>query len=405
MSAIGRRPFLKALGGAVAGLSVSRATAAGHHTSAAVSKPNVLFIAFDDMNHWMEPLRGHPQAKTPHLQRFAGTGVNFTHSYCASPSCLPSRTALLTGVLPHRSGVYTNYQYWREAMPDAETLPAYFKSHGYWAGGAGKIFHNDQPDPRSWDEYFPSKEKHMPQDVRPPVARGKTVKMPPFPDMYMAFDWSPLDVNDDQMGDAQSVKWVIDQLNQPRDRPFFLGCGIYRPHLPWYVPLKYFEMFPLSGVRLPPVLSNDLADVGERAVEIAHRGGNYHQHLVKAGLWKNAVQAYLASLAFADAQFGRLMAALDASDHRSDTIVVVWSDHGWQFGEKEHWRKFALWENVAHVVTMLRVRESDAIKSCRSWTSSRRCANSVACRLRETSTAQAWCRSSKDPRHTVSTPH
>ncbi len=318
-----------------------------------VPRPNVLFVSLDDLNDWIEPLGGHPQAKTPHLVRFAGEAVNFANSYCASPSCLPSRTALLTGIPCYRSGVYSNYQYWREVLPDAVTLPQHFRAHGYWAGGAGKIFHNDQPDPVSWDDYFPSKERHMPNYYYP--RRGETVNMPYFKDMYRDFDWSPLPLSDEETGDFKSVSWVIDKLRSEHEKPFFLACGIYRPHVPWYVPQKYFDLFPLESVRLPKVLDHDLDDLGERAVDIAHRAGNYHQHVLEAGQWRNAVQGYLASIAYADAMLGRLLDALESSPHADNTIVVLWSDHGWQLGEKEHWRKFALWENVIRTVLMIKV--------------------------------------------------
>jgi arylsulfatase A-like enzyme len=256
---VARRDFLKTLGGGLAALAtpafLSRCAGPGK-----AARPNVLFVSLDDLNDWIEPLGGHPQARTPNLNRLARESVNFTHSYCASPSCLPSRTALLTGIPCYRSGVYSNYQYWREALPEAETLPQRFMTNGYRTGGAGKIFHNDQPDPASWDDYFPSKTKHMPDDVRP--KRGATVSMPAFPNMYGDFDWTPLDVPVEEMGDAKSVDWVIRQLGRTHDKPFFLACGIYRPHLPWYVPRKYYEMFPLETVKLPLVLENDLADVG-----------------------------------------------------------------------------------------------------------------------------------------------
>lgn len=353
MTRVGRRPFMQVLGGAAAGASIpaSSAVGSGEGAQPGSQRPNVLFIAFDDLNHWAEPLGGHPQAKTPHLARFARTGVNFARSFCASPSCLPSRTGLLTGLYPHTSGVYTNYQHWREALPDAETLPKRFMAHGYRVSGSGKVFHD--ADPRSWDEYFPSKDKPVVENFRPKP--GAMVNMPVFPGVYTDFDWAPIDIPDEQMGDYKSVSWVSDQLRKTHDQPFFLACGMSRPHNPWYVPRKYYDMFPLEGIRLPDVRDRDLLDVGERAVEIAHRGGNYHRHIVGAGLWKNVIQAYLASLAFADAQFGRLIDALDASPHANNTIVVVWSDHGWQFGEKEHWRKFALWENTTRVLTMIRV--------------------------------------------------
>ena len=318
-------------------------------------RPNILFIAVDDLNDWIEPLGGHPQTQTPNLARLAEEGVVFTRAYTPSPSCNPSRTALLTGQHPTTSGMYSNYQWWRQVLPDAVTLPRYFADHGYWAGGAGKIFHNNQPDPGSWDDYFPSLEEHMPTSPRP--AGEGTVNMPAFPDMYGAFDWAPLDVRDEEMGDYQSVAWAIEQLEREHGQPFFLAVGIYRPHLPWYVPRKYFEMFPLDGIELPLLLEDDLEDVPERGVEIARRGGNYHRHVVAADQWRQGVQGYLASIAFADAMVGRLLEALDASPHAANTVVVLWSDHGWQFGEKDHWRKFALWENLTRVVLMFRAPE------------------------------------------------
>jgi arylsulfatase A-like enzyme len=318
-----------------------------------VGLPNVLFIAVDDLNDWIEPLEGHPQAITPNLARLAAEGMLFTRAYTPSPSCNPARTALMTGLHPSTSGMYSNYQMWREVLPDAVTLSRYFGNHGYWVAGAGKIFHNNQPDPRSWDAYFPSLENHMPSDPRPP-GQGP-VNMPVFPDMYTAFDWSTLDVPDEEMGDYKSVDWVIEQLGREHDRPFFLAAGIYRPHLPWYVPRSYFEQHPVESVQLARVIGNDLEDVPERGVEIARRGGDYHAHVLAAGQQREATQGYLASITFADVMVGRLLDALDRSAYAQNTIVVLWSDHGWQLGEKEHWRKFALWENTSRVVLMFRV--------------------------------------------------
>jgi arylsulfatase A-like enzyme len=319
------------------------------------ARPNILFISVDDLNDWIQPLGGHPQARTPNLVRLADEGVTFARAYTASPACNPSRTALLTGRHTYRTGMYSNYQEWREVLPDEVTLPRYFSEHGYWSAGAGKIFHNNMPDPRSWDDYFPSMEKHMPDYYYP--TPGATVSMPAFENMYGDFDWSPIDIPDEETGDYQSVDWVINQLGREHEAPFFLACGIYRPHVPWYVPRKYFDMFPLESVGLPAVLEGDLDDIGERGRDIAYRGGNYHRHIVEAGEWRRAVQGYLASIAYADALVGRLLDALEASPYANNTIVILWSDHGWQLGEKEHWRKFALWDNVARVVLMMKVPE------------------------------------------------
>lgn len=335
---------------------------------AETARPNVLFIAVDDLNDWIEPLGGHPQAKTPNFRRFAKQSVCFTNANCPSPGCNPSRTAIMTGLAPFTSGVYSNYQDWREVIPKRTTIGAYFRKHGYYSAGAGKIFHYHMVDPDCWDAFWPSQKKNMPDEVFPDFTKSrfykrgdrapKTMSMPPFRHMYGMFDWSPLEVGDEKMGDYQSVDYVLKQLSEPREKPFFLACGIYRPHLPWYVPKKYFDMFPLKQVQLPRRRKDDLEDVGPRARDIAFRGGGYHRHVVAAGQWRQAVQGYLASIAFADAMLGRLLDGLKKSGKADRTIVVLWSDHGWQLGEKKHWRKFALWDNVVRSVLMIHVPRS-----------------------------------------------
>lgn len=317
-------------------------------------RPNVLFISVDDLNDWIEPLGGHPQARTPNLRRLAEEAITFNRAYCASPGCNPSRGAILSGLHTYTTGLYSNYQDWRKIprITELPTLNRYFKDNGYFTTGAGKIYHYQQVDSTGWDDYFPSLTKPMPNDNFPPK---RPASMPPFKYIYNMFDWSPLDITDEETGDYQSVKYISEQLNKQHERPFFLACGIYRPHLPWYVPRKYFDLFPLDSIQLPRVQENDTTDLGPFARrELAERGGNYHRHVVQAGLWKNAVQGYLASIAFADAMVGRLLKALDESPYADNTIVVLWSDHGWQLGEKNHWRKFALWENVNRSVLMIR---------------------------------------------------
>ena len=241
-------------------------------TDATATRPNILFISIDELNDWIEPLGGHPQAITPNLTRLANEGVNFTHAYTASPACNPSRMALLSGQHTYRTGMYSNYQSWQEVMPDVETLPEYFAAQGYWTGGAGKIFHNGQPDPDSWDEYFPSKQKPFPDYFYP--GGESTVSMPAFESMYTDFDWSPIDLATEDTGDYQSVNWALNELAKERQKPFFMAVGIYRPHLPWYVPKEYFDRFPLDQVELPKTLENDMDDVPGRGHNIASRAGN-----------------------------------------------------------------------------------------------------------------------------------
>ena len=307
--------------------------------SSAADKPNVLFIAVDDLNDWVGVLQGHPQAATPNLDRLSARGVLFTRCYCAAPACNPSRVALMTGIRPSTSGVYQNSDPWRKALPDAVTLPQHFMAHGYAALGAGKIYHGRFPDPPSWNEYFPSKTKQRPGDPvpahRPANGIPKTAH----------FDWGPLQVADDQMGDTQVADWVIDQVGRNHDKPFFLACGMFRPHLPWYVPQEYFDRFPLDQIQLPRTAPNDLEDIPPAGIRMARPKGD-HAAVVKHSQWRRAVQGYLASISFADAQIGRVIHALDQSPHAHNTIVVLWTDHGWHLGEKRHWRKFALWEEA-----------------------------------------------------------
>lgn len=313
---------------------------------AAAEKPNVLFLAVDDLNDWITPLGGHPQSATPNIDRLAKRGMLFTSTYCAAPACNPSRAALMTGIRPSTSGVYNNPDPWRVAMPDAVTLPQHFMAHGYTALGSGKIYHGSFPDPASWDEYWPSKTKQTPGDPMPP---NRPINGIPN---TAHFDWGPVDVDDAEMGDAQVADWVIQQLGRKYDKPFFLACGMFRPHLPWYVPQKYFDQFPLEDIRLPEVLKDDLDDIPPAGIRMA-RPDRDHAKVVKYNQWHKAVQGYLASIAFCDGQIGRVLDALDASPYASNTIIVFWTDHGWHLGEKEHWRKFALWEEATRTPMLI----------------------------------------------------
>jgi arylsulfatase A-like enzyme len=339
------------------------------------SKPNVLMISLDDLNDWIEPMAGHPQTITPNLSSFAKEAVSFHNAYCASPSCNPSRTALMTGKAPYRTGVYTNPQIWRHILPDEIMLPEHFKQAGYWAGGAGKIYHNNMPDPRSWDDYYPSLIQHFPyyylpdidsktgqtifrkqdNELREDSPQGLTLNMPTFDDMYIAFDWAPLPHNTEETGDYASAKWIVEQLGKKHDKPFFLGCGIYRPHLPFYVPQKYFDKFPLESIQLPKTLKADWDDIPKAGRKLAR--SQYHENVLKAGEWEKAVQGYLASINYADELTGMVLDALAASEYSDNTIVIVYSDHGWQLGEKQHWQKHALWENLINSVLMIKVPE------------------------------------------------
>jgi arylsulfatase A-like enzyme len=309
------------------------------------AKPNVLFIAVDDLNDWIGCLGGHPQARTPNLDQLAKRGVLFTRAYCAAPACNPSRASLMTGILPSTSGVYHNSQPWRPAMPGAVTLPQHFTKHGYWSAGAGKIYHGSFPDPASWQAYYPSQKRNKPPDPAP--AQRPVNGIP----KTRHFDWGPVAKPASAMGDYKVADWVIGQLKRKHDQPFFLACGIYRPHLPWYVPQKYFDLFNETEIQLPPTLKDDLKDVPAAGVRIARPQGD-HAKVTQHNQWKKAVHGYLASIAFADEQVGRVLDALEKSTHAANTIIVLWTDHGWHLGEKQHWRKFTLWERATRTPVM-----------------------------------------------------
>jgi Arylsulfatase A and related enzymes len=254
----------------------------------------------------------------------------------------------MTGVRPSSSGVYENQQPFRrsDALKDAVTLPQHFMANGYRAVGGGKIYHGSFPDPASWNEYFPSQKKNKPSD---PMPDGRPLNGIP---KTAQFDWGPVNVPDSQMGDYQVVDWAAAELKKPQDKPFFLACGIFRPHLPWYVPKKYFDMYPLEKITLPTVKEDDLDDVPPIGKHLALRSGD-HKKVMEHHQWRNAVQGYLAAISFCDAQVGRLLDAFDASPHAKNTTIVLWSDHGWHLGQKLHWRKFALWEEATHNVFMI----------------------------------------------------
>ncbi|MEX2263767.1 MAG: sulfatase [Bryobacteraceae bacterium] len=331
------------LGGGLAALG----TATGR---AAPQRPNVLFIAIDDLNDWVGALAGHPQTVTPSIDGLARRGVTFRHAYCQAPMCNPSRASLMLGLRPSSTGIYRNADVWRDGAPDAVALPQHFMNNGYEVLGGGKIYHGSQNDARSWQAYY-----NFEGFLHPPKV--------PVNDIPNAghFDWSPLDVKDEETADTKLAMWTGDYLSRKRDKPFFLACGFYRPHLPWYVPRQYFDKFPESGIRLPEVLANDLADVPKSAI----RSLRDHDNVTSTRQWKKAVASYLACINFADANVGRVLRALDSGPNRENTIIVLWTDHGWQLGEKQQWRKFTLWERSCRVVcTIAAPGVSQSNRSC-----------------------------------------
>ncbi|MHC4995585.1 MAG: sulfatase [Planctomycetota bacterium] len=320
-------------------------------------KPNVLFIAVDDLNDWVSALGGHPQGRTPNIDRLAERGMLFTNAHCSAPVCNASRTSLLFGVRPSTSGVYTNAHDWRRMgfFKNIPSLPMHFKNSGYKTLRTGKMFHahtfnnrayTGHSQPEAWHDGWPSKSQQMPYEQQPPSWPLSGSK---FYGGY--FDWGPLDTNDESMADRQVVAWAQQQMMQPHDQPVFLAVGIYRPHVPWWNPREYFDAFPLKDLQLPVIppakLGRDLDDVGPRGLEIARQ--TWHAWIEETDQWEKAVQAYLASMLFCDKMIGLLLDTLDRSPMADNTVIVLWSDHGYHHGEKEHWEKYSLWDDATRV--------------------------------------------------------
>lgn len=296
------------------------------------SQPNFLFIALDDLNHWVGYLGRNRQTSTPHIDALAKRGLRFTRSYCAAPVCNPSRAAIMSGLRPSSSGVYQNNDDWRSVISSEMTLPSTFRKAGYYVAGAGKIYHGGFDRHSDWDDYL----KNAGTDPQPIGDTG-----------VGGIKFAPLDCEDDDLREWKIVQYGIDQLQKRHERPFLLTIGLHKPHMPWSVPRKYFAPHPLDKIELPPIppRGDDLSDLPPSAVAMAKAQGD-HRQMLESGRWKEAIQAYLASISYADAMVGRLIDGLDKSQYRENTIVVLWGDHGWHLGEKQHWRKFALWEEA-----------------------------------------------------------
>lgn len=324
-------------------------------TTLVAKKPDVLFIAIDDMNDWTTLFDEGNPIQTPNLKRLAERGTFFTRAYCASPGCNPSRVALLTGYRPTTSGVYGNPDRWREIMPDALTLPKYFEVHGdYLTRGAGKIFHHgrwggDFTDNPSFQEFF---------DMLPIRAPGEGNKHNGFneADGFYSMRRPSLDWGEhgQKMIDVDTVEFIEAKMDEARTKPAFFAAGIFSPHLPFYAPSDTFTRYPLDQTVMPPMPEGDLDDKGEMAMRMVRKehyifDNTTAQEPYSPGSLEKMVQSYQAAADFADEMVGRLLDKLDETGRAENTIIVLWADHGYHLGDKETCVKFTLWEKANHV--------------------------------------------------------
>ena len=297
----------------------------------AAEQPNVLFIAVDDLNHWVGPLGRNKQTKTPHIDRLAAMGVTFSNAQCAAPVCNPSRAALLSGKRPGTTGIYDNGIPFENFLKPEESLVMQFKNAGYKTLGTGKLWHGGL----GWSEQWSTIQKER-------VKKGEVSDR-----SIGGIAFGPIvEGGDEAVSDTSIAEFGISELGKTHDKPFFLAIGFHKPHMPWNVPQKYYDLHPLADIQLPPTMKGDLADVPPAGVKMAKPSGD-HADVIASGRWKEAVQAYLASISYLDGQIGRVLDAYDKSPNKENTIIFFWGDHGWHLGEKEHWRKFTLWEEAA----------------------------------------------------------
>jgi len=315
--------------------------------------PNILFIAIDDLNNWIKLLNNEAPIKTPYLKELAQKGMLFTKAYAPSASCNPSRVAILTGMRPSTTGVYGNKSDWKRALPDAVTIPLYFRQADYKVMGAGKIFHHHWNgafhDSSSFDDF-----QQMPWLPDSPMPEEKLNGFEWYGSPNT--DWGIWPNSEDQQHvDQRTTAYVVDKLNSKHAKPFFLAAGIFRPHMPFFAPAEAFEEYPedLDEVQMPEINWNDWNDIPSGAEKMVGKewlwNGMMKADSIRPGAWKEAVRAYQVCATFADKQIGKIITALEKSPYSENTIIVLWSDHGFHLGEKEHWEKFALWEKTTQV--------------------------------------------------------
>jgi len=325
-------------------------------TGIANDKPNILFITIDDMNDWTTVFDKSNPIKTPNLEKLASRGAFFTKAYCSSPACNPSRASVMTGTRPHKTGIYGNGSDWRGTLSDIPTIQKYFKDNGYFVCGSGKIFHHHMDwafhDNASFHDY-----------------RMMSINEP-YPDKKLnGFDWMGSRNTDwgiwpdniEKTPDYRTAEYAINILKKEHDKPFFLNVGIYKPHSPFFAPKEFFDKYPITSLKMPEIKENDTDDLPSGAdffFELTNKGTGSGRGLwnalVKAqkenpNVHNEFVQAYQACASFADAMVGKIIDALDKSPYRDNTIIILWSDHGFHIGEKEHIEKFALWEKTTHI--------------------------------------------------------
>jgi arylsulfatase A-like enzyme len=321
------------------------ATAAPVLGQEAAGKPNVLFIAVDDLNTRMG-CYGDPVAKTPNIDKLASRGVRFERAYCQYPLCNPSRTSLLSGRYPTTTGVMENLTWFRTAMPQVVTLPQYFRNHGYATLRTGKIFHGGLDDDKGWDAGGEPYKPRKPPTGAEQVQRQKT-----------ADRREAVEGEGESLPDYRTASRAIQLLEEKRDKPFFLAVGFVKPHVPLIAPKKYFDLYDPKTIKLPPDFApKPTVGPGVPAEALTRNGDLFINRPATEQEARELIAAYYACISSTDAQVGRVLDALDRLKLRDKTVVVFFGDHGFHLGEKGKWSKHgSLYEPATHVPLIVAV--------------------------------------------------
>lgn len=323
------------------------------------ARPNILIISIDDLNDWVGCLNGHPQVQTPHMDALAARGTLFTNAHCQSPLCNSSRTSVMTGLRPTTTGIYGLAPWFRNLpeFADVVTLPQLFAQHGYETRSGGKIYHDAYP-PKAGREagvefelfgYHGSGGRPRPEKRIINLASPEDEQR-----WHPLMDWGVFPEHDHQQDDYKIATWAVEQLQElgddTREQPFMLFCGFRRPHVPCFAPQKWFDLYPEDTLLMPPIQASDRDDTPAFSWYLHWQLPEPRlSWLERAGEAKSLVRAYLASTSFVDAMVGRVTAALAENGLADNTIVVLWSDHGYHLGEKEISGKNTLWDRSTRV--------------------------------------------------------
>lgn len=324
---------------------------------AAAEKPNVLFIAVDDLRPGAIGCYGDPLAKTPNIDRLAGRGVVFTHAYCQQAVCSPSRSSLLTGRRPDTTKVYDLETHFRKNLPDVVTLPQHFKQAGYSTASMGKIYHGGLDDKPSWSEpSWNPKRRQFSAEGQAALAKQKKDMEAAGKDPSRARGWptDAPDVADDELADGAIASEAISRLKTHKEsgKPFFMAVGFLKPHLPFVAPKKYWDLHDPAKFNVPAhrTLPKDApAYVGNNSGELRAYIGIPAQGPVSDEQAIKLIHGYYAATSYMDAQLGRVLDELDKLGLAENTVVVFWGDHGWSLGEHGLWCKHTNFEDSTRV--------------------------------------------------------